>query len=249
MSDHGESSGQFQPTRWTVVLSLRQQGDTRKTQASLETLCQEYWYPLYAFARRRGYSEHDAQDVTQGFFGYLLEKDFFASADPTLGKLRTFLLTAFTRYMSRELKSAHALKRGGGRRIESLDEEFAEGDHRYKLEPTDTFTPEMFFTRSWIQTILQKSKAELQRREMASGRGEMLRKLEPFLEDSTEGASYQDVSEDLGMNQVALRKTVSRLRERYREIVREQIAATLKDPTEAAVEAEIRSLWAVLNKK
>jgi RNA polymerase sigma-70 factor (ECF subfamily) len=107
----------------------------------------------------------------------------------------------------------------------------------------------MFFTRSWIQTILQKSKAELQRRELASGRGEMLRKLEAFLEDSTEGASYKDVSEDLGMTQVALRKTVSRLRERYRDVVREQIAATLKDPTEAAVEAEIRSLWAVLNKK
>ena len=241
------SSEQFQPTRWAVVLSLREKGDADSIHRALDSLCQEYWYPLYAFARRRGHAEHDAQDLTQGFFGYLLEKDLFSLADPTRGKLRTFLLTTFTRYISKEAKSAHAQKRGGGHRIESLDEEIADGDHRYKREPADSLTPEVLFARSWAQTILEKSRTELKRREAAAGKTDLLNYLEPFLEGTPESLlSYEIAAADLGMTQVAVRKTVSRLRERYREAVRQQIASTLENPTEEAVENEIRSLWAAL---
>jgi RNA polymerase sigma-70 factor (ECF subfamily) len=243
-----ESSEQFQPTRWAVVLSLREKGNEENTHRVLDTLCHDYWYPLYAFARRRGYTEHDAQDFTQGFFGYLLEKDLFSLADPARGKLRTFLLTAFTRYISKENKSLHAQKRGGGMRIESLDEEIAEGDHRYQREHADACTPELLFARSWAQTILEKSRAELKKREAEAGREKMLHVLEPFLEGTPEASlSYESVAKKLGMTQVTVRKNVSRLRERYRQIVRQEIAETLENPTEEAIEAEIRSLWAALN--
>jgi RNA polymerase sigma-70 factor (ECF subfamily) len=237
----------FEPTRWTLVLKAREE-NTRDASGALETLCRTYWYPLYAFARKQGHPPHDAQDFTQGFFTYLLEKDLFAGADRTLGKLRTFLLTAFTRYITRERVHAAAQKRGGGRRVESLDEEFDDGERRYRLEPADRVTPEQIYARSWAMSLLKAAKDQIEAREADAGRGEAFKVLEPFLEQERDPSlSYEAVARRLNMSQEAVRKAVSRLRERYREAVRDQIASTLRDPTDKDIETEMRSLWGALS--
>ena len=211
-------------------------------------LPQKYWYPLYAFARREGHPAHDAQDFTQGFFTYLLEKDLFASADRNIGKLRTFLLTAFTRYIIRERVRAGALKRGGGHKIESLDEEFDDGERRYLREPADSVTPEQIYARSWAHSLLKVAKAQIETRETEAGRGEAYKVLEPFLEHERDSnVSYESVAERLSMTQVAARQAVSRLRERYREAVRGQIANTMRDPSDKEIDSELKALWAALS--
>lgn len=238
----------FEPTRWTLVLRAQGVDNTREAGRALEALCLTYWYPLYAFARKQGHPAHDAQDFTQGFFSYLLEKNLFASADRNLGKLRTFLLTAFTRYISRERVHAAAQKRGGGKRIESLDEEFDDGEHRYRLEPADKVTPEQLYARSWTLSLLKAAKEQIEAKEVATGRGEAFRVMEPFLEQERDPTvSYESVARRLHMSQEAARKAVSRLRERYREAVREQIAGTLRDPSEKDIDTEMKSLWSALS--
>jgi RNA polymerase sigma-70 factor (ECF subfamily) len=238
----------FEPTRWTIVLKLREQKNSREASNALDFLCHTYWYPLYAFARKHGHAPHDAQDLTQGFFSYLLEKDLFADADRTLGKLRTFLLTAFTRYITRERVHAAAQKRGGGRRIESLDEEFDDGERRYKLEPADKVTPEQIYARSWALALLKAAKAQIETKEAQVGRAEAFKILEPFLDQERDPSiSYEAIARRLNMSQEAVRKAVSRLRERYRDAVRDEIADTLRDPTEKEIDTEMRSLWAALS--
>lgn len=238
----------FQQTQWTLVLKARGGENTRIMRNALDTLCLAYWYPLYAFARKQGHSAHDAQDLTQGFFSYLLEKDLFASADRNLGKLRTFLLTAFTRYITRERVHANAQKRGGGKFHDSLDEEFTDGERRYKLEPADRVTPEQIFARSWAMSLLKVAKAGIEAKEKAAGRGEIYRVLEPFLEQERDpSVSYEAIAAKLGLSQEALRKAVSRLRERYREAVRDQIANTLRSPSDKEIDTEMRALWAALS--
>jgi len=238
----------FEPTRWTIVLKLREQQNARETSSALDFLCHTYWYPLYAFARKNGHAPHDAQDLTQGFFSYLLEKDLFSAADRSLGKLRTFLLTAFTRYITRERVHAAAQKRGGGRRLESLDEEFDDGERRYKLEPADKTTPEQIYARSWALSLLKAAKAQVESKETHAGRAEMFKVLEPFLDQERDpSVSYESIAHRLGMSQEATRKAVSRLRERYRDAVRDEIANTLRDPTDKEIDTEMRSLWAALS--
>jgi RNA polymerase sigma-70 factor (ECF subfamily) len=239
----------FAPTRWTIVLKLReQQENSRETTGALDFLCHTYWYPLYAFARKQGNSAHDAQDLTQGFFSYLLEKDLFAAADRNLGKLRTFLLTAFTRYITRERVHAAAQKRGGGRRLESLDEEFDDGERRYRLEPADKVTPEQIYARSWALSLLKAAKEGVAKKETRAGRGDAFKVLEPFLEqDRDQSVTYDAVARRLSMSQEAVRKAVSRLRERYRDAVRDEIANTLRDPSDKEIDTEMRSLWAALS--
>jgi DNA-directed RNA polymerase specialized sigma24 family protein len=248
-SDPRTRDVRFQPTQWTLVLRAREQGNEREAKSAIEMLCQAYWYPLYAFARKQGFAPHDAQDVTQGFFAYLLEKDLFAAADRNLGKLRTFLLTAFTRFISRERAHESAAKRGGGRIVESLDQEFESGERRYRLEPADHITPEQIFARSWALSLLDVAKAQIQANEAAAGRSEVFKVLEPFLEQNRDPSiSYVSVSSRLGMSQEAVRKAVSRLRERYRDAVRDQIANTLRAPTDEEIESEMRSLRAALSR-
>jgi RNA polymerase sigma-70 factor (ECF subfamily) len=237
----------FEPTRWTLVSKARGLDNSREAQRALDSLCRTYWYPLYAFARKQGHSAHDAQDLAQGFFTYLLEKQLFAAADRNLGKLRTFLLTAFTRYITRDRVHAAAQKRGGGRRIESLDEEFDDGERRYRLEPADKRTPEQIYARSWTLALLKAAREHVEARETAAGRGEAFKLLEPFLDQGRDPSlSYEAIARSLGLSQEAARKAVSRLRERYRDAVREEIASTLRDPSEKEIDTEMRSLWATL---
>lgn len=213
---------------------------------ALAELCASYWYPLYAFARRFGRSSHDAQDLTQGFFLHVLEKNLFASAQRELGKLRTFMLAAFQRYMGDIRDRDGAQKRGGGSEILSLDA--SEGEERYAIEPMDGASPELLFERSWALATLQVALDALRSEESAAGREEQFSRLEPFISLSGAGeANYPAVAEQLSLSQDALRKAVSRLRERFRDALRRQIADTLSDPTEAQIEEEMSSLRAALS--
>jgi len=237
----------FQPTRWSVVLRARDAGDLREAKNALDTLCRMYWYPLFVFARRHGHAPHDAQDLTQGFFSYALEKDLFAAADREAGKLRTFLLTAFTRYLIRERDRARAQKRGGGQVIESLDHKFELGEDRDRNQPVDRATPEQIFTRSWAFSVLDAAKVACARKEASAGRAEMFRALECFLERNTlREVRYKDLAGQLGLSEECLRQAVKRLRNRYRKIIRDLIAETLTDPTEQAIDEEMRLLRAAL---
>jgi DNA-directed RNA polymerase specialized sigma24 family protein len=240
--------GKFQTTQWHIVLQARGREGTQQARTALDALCRAYWYPLYAFARRQGRSQHNAQDLTQGFFAYMLEKDLFGDADPALGKLRTFLLTAFTRFISRENLRATAQKRGGGQHVISLDEEFDDGEKRFRLEAATKITPEEIFARSWATSLLDAAKAQVLRKEAAAGRQAMFVALEPFLErDRDATITYESMAAHLGLTQDALRKAVSRLRERYKQAIRDQVANTLNAPSEKEIDAEMRFLRAALS--
>ncbi len=237
----------FPQTQWSVVLRARDGTGTQLHRSAMELLCRAYWQPLYAFARRQGSAPPDAQDLVQGFFLYLLEKGLFGAADPAKGRLRTFLLTAFTRFISRERHRAGALKRGGGQRLVSLDQEYDDGETRYRREVADQSPPEDVFARTWASTLLAAAKAQLLAEETTAGRQAAFPIFEVFLErERAPGITYESAAPSLGLSPEAMRKAVSRLRERYRQAVRAQVAETLEHPSEKEIDAELRFLRAAL---
>ncbi|HEY1123493.1 MAG TPA: sigma-70 family RNA polymerase sigma factor [Haloferula sp.] len=235
----------FPVTQWTAVVDLCREGNPEARQAALERLCTDYWYPLYVFARRQGHPRPDAEDLTQGFFHYLLERDLFSAASQELGKLRTFLLTVFQRYIGDVRGREQAQKRGGGKELLSLDVCHAES--RYEAEPRDFATPEAHYDRSWAMSVLHAALHELGEGERKSGRGEQFAVVEAFLNPTAvaEG-NYDAAAAKLGMNGEAVRKVVSRLRAKFRDCLRQQIAATLHEPTAAQVDEELVALKSAL---
>lgn len=234
----------FPPTRWTVVLQSSA-SDAAGVQRALTRLCADYWYPLYAFARRMGYDLHDAQDLTQGFFAVVLERDLFALADPQFGRLRTFLLTAFTRYIRDAHRREQALKRGGGREFLQLD--VVGGEERYCAELADATTPEKLFERSWAFTVLDTALRQLASGEASAGRAAQFAAARPFLSPATVAdSSGAAAAAKLGVTEDALWQLVSRLRSKFREVLRRQIADTLNHPSAAQVEEELSALCAAL---
>ena len=234
--DSGTSSLRFPATQWSLVLRSQNKGDVTEANKALATLCETYWYPLYAFACSKGKSHHDAQDLTQGFFAYALEKDVFSGADRSKGKLRTFLLTVFSRYISRDYH-AHG-------RIDhmhrSLDENVRGAEGKPENQPSVEPDADKIFDQAWAHSTLTAAKKELQAEEEAAGKGEVFQVLQPFLEaDSVRGLSYEAVAVQLGLNQAAARQAVSRLRKRYHHLIRAQIAITLLEPTEEAIDEEM----------
>jgi RNA polymerase sigma-70 factor (ECF subfamily) len=235
----------FPATRWTVVMQVYQEEDLQTREEALGTLCSEYWLPLYAFSRRSGHSSNDAEDLTQGFFVYLLERDLFSAADPDLGRLRTFLLTAFQRYMGDVRERGRALKRGGGQIHFPLDVDAAE---RHFAEPAERLTPVELYDQHWALSVLQGTLDELSAAETTSGRASQFQVLEPFLNPASEtAAEYPAVALILGIRETATRKAVSRLRQRFRETLRSRIVATLHNPTPEQIDEELRALKAALN--
>lgn len=230
----------FPVTQWTAIVDLRNQGTPEEQRRALDKLCRDYWYPLYSFARRSGKRRPDAEDLTQGFFGYLLEKDLFASANQELGKLRTFLLTAFQRYMGGVRDRENAEKRGGGQPVFSLDVDEAE---RHFGEPSDTLTPHEIYDRQWALSVLGKSLEALAKSEKSAARFEQYVLLEPFLNPRTQDeGNYESAALALGTTQEAARKAVSRLRSRFRDLLRQQIAETLRFPSESQIDEELLAL-------
>jgi RNA polymerase sigma-70 factor (ECF subfamily) len=238
-SSVGGEAGQFHTTRWTLVLaSARDQSQTGR--AALAVLCQIYWYPLYAFARRRGHSPHDSQDLTQGFFLHILEHRALSGVDRLKGKFRSFLLACFQNYLSVEMRRAQRLKRGGQCQFVSLDLESAE--NRYLYEPADYLTAEKIFEARWALALLDHAMTVL--RDEYAGRGKELlfNTLKGYagIGENTSEASYEEAAKALGIGVGTVKTFIHRLRNRYLAVVREEVARTVSDPAE--IESEIRAL-------
>jgi RNA polymerase sigma factor (sigma-70 family) len=231
-------------TQWTVVLAA---GGTPSPEsaAALERLCSSYWYPLYAFVRRSGHSPADAEDLTQEFFARLLEHNWIAHADRHKGRFRSFLLMAMKRFLANEWEKAKTLKRGGQVRFVPLQLDAAET--RYTREPADTRTPEQLFEKQWAVTLLE-SVLKLLREEYArDGKGALFHALEPCLIGSRETQPYAALGAELGMTEGAARVAVCRLRERYRECLKEEIGHTVASA--ADVDEELRHLFRVMARR
>ena len=216
------------------------QDDTGAGKAALAKLCQQYWYPLYAFARRRGYSPHDAQDLTQGFFLQILENRTFARADQLKGKFRSFLLACFQNYLLVEVQRARSLKRGGDREFVFLDLETAES--RFKLEPADQLTAERIFDARWAVTLLGEAMTRLRQQYETHGKIHIFETLKAFLDPAKnrEPLSYEQAANALGVGLGAAKTLIHRLRKQYSNLVREEIGRTVADPRE--VDEEIHAL-------
>ena len=210
---------------------------TIESDSALERLCKSYWPPLYAYVRRRVPNLHEAQDLTQAFFERLLDRDYLADADPQRGRFRAFLLTAFKHFLSKEWEKAKAQKRGGDRRRISLD--FLSQD---AAEPVDQLTPEKLFERQWAITLLGRVMQRLQRDMERSGKGRQFELLKHILSGDSSDLTLADVAAELGQAETATRMAASRMRSRYRELLRDEISQTLSSQED--VEDEIRSLFA-----
>ena len=231
----------FPVTQWTVVLAA---GGTPSPEsaAALERLCQAYWYPLYAFVRRSGYSPADAEDLAQEFFARLLEHNWIAYADRHKGRFRSFLLMAMKRFLANEWNKARAEKRGGKARLVPLELHTAET--RYQLEPADTRTPEQLFEKQWALALLESVLGRMRADYAGAGKRAQFEALEPCLVGDRQGHPYAALGEKLGMSEGTVRVAVFRMRERYRQCLREEISQTVASPAE--VEEELRHLFRVL---
>ena len=232
----------FRTTRWSVVLDAGAD-DADRARTALGALCEAYWVPLYAYARRRGAAPEQAEDFVQGFFARLLEKDALAAADPDRGRFRGFLATAFARHMSKEHAKATAQKRGGRVRTLSLDREHAES--QYRLEPADDGrSPEQVFERRWAMTVLSDVMARLRDEWTRLGRSRDFDALSVFLGGHSPIPTHSEIADELGMTTGAVKVAVHRMRKRYRELLRDAVAETLGD--ERDVDEELRHLAAAL---
>jgi RNA polymerase sigma-70 factor (ECF subfamily) len=234
----------FPVTQWTVVLAA---GGTPSPEsaAALERLCSSYWYPLYAFVRRSGYSPEDAEDLTQEFFARLLEHNWIAHADQHKGRFRSFLLMAMKRFLAKEWDKAKTLKRGRQVRFVPLQLDTAES--RYTREPADTRTPEQLFEKQWALTLLESVLSRLREDYARDGKGALFHALEPCLVGSRDTQPYATLGAELGMTEGAARVAVCRLRERYRECLKAEIAHTVASAAE--VNEELRHLLRVMARR
>jgi RNA polymerase sigma-70 factor (ECF subfamily) len=235
------SQKRFPTTRWSRVVAAVDPGSPRVGE-DLQALCEAYWYPLYAYARRRGYPPEQAQDQTQDFFTYVLEKGPLARADPDRGRFRSFLLAVYSHYLANRGDRERALKRGGGRVAVPIDTAGAEG--RYDRELVLDLTPERIFDRTWALTLLDRVLDELRREYEDAGRGAAFAVLSLNLTEDPRADSYAAVAARLGSTEGAARVAVHRLRRRYAHLLRCEIAATVDDPAE--IDDEIRALFAAL---
>jgi RNA polymerase sigma-70 factor (ECF subfamily) len=231
----------FPTTHWSCVAEAGGRDEARAREA-LTRLCDGYWYPLYAFVRRRGHDADEAMDIVQGYFARLLEKGVLAAADPGRGRFRSFLMADCSHYMSHHRAHRAAQKRGGGRRAVSIDARDAEG--RFLAEPADDETPERLFARAWAMTLLERVVNLLREEYEAAGRASAFDRLKPMLVDGGGDVPYAQIAAELGTTEAAIQAAVYRLRRRYAGLLREQIAATVADPGD--VEEEIRDLFAAL---
>jgi RNA polymerase sigma factor (sigma-70 family) len=245
-SDESSLSGPhfFATTRWTMVLAA-QGSDSAPAGKALASLCESYWYPLYAFVRRRGHGSHDAQDLTQAFFEKLLEKNYLADVVREKGKFRTFLLASLKHFLANEWDRGQALKRGGGRVPLSLDD--TEAEARYRLEPANHLSADWLFERRRALTLLDQVLARLKGEMEEAGKGDSFDVLKDCLTQGKGETSFAELGARLGISEGAARVAAHRLRKRYRAVLREEIAQTVAGPAE--VDDEIRHLISVLGRR
>jgi len=240
---HESAAAWFATTHWSVVLEAKGSDSARASEA-LEKLCRIYWPPLYAFIRRNGYNEADAQDLTQEFFSRLLSKDYLRHLRDQRGKFRSFLLTFVKHFLSDERDRASAQKRGGGHAAFSLDD--TSGGDLYVAETANQLSPDQLFERKWAQAVLDQALRRLSEEYAASGKGVLFEKLKEVQPGEHGPLSYAQLGAEIGMTELAIKSAVHRLRRRHREILREEIAHTVTRPED--VDDEIRYLITLLSK-
>ena len=231
----------FATTHWSVVRAAAKTSSPKYKEA-LGTLCQTYWFPLYAFLRRHGHNSNQAEEYTQAFFTRLLEKRGLRLADSKRGKFRSFLLAALKNFLADERDRSRAKKRGGGHTILSLD--FENAENQYTLQPAQQLPPEKLFERSWALTVLGRTMARLQDEFCSAKKRKVFDQLKVYLTVKKDSIPYRQVADKLKMTQGAVKVAVHRLRHRYRELLRDEIAQTVA--TEEQIDEEIRDLFAAL---
>ncbi len=245
--DHAESGSAgdqrswLTTTHWSVVLEASAAGSPCAAEA-LEQLCRTYWYPLYAFVRRRGYGATEAEDLTQEFFAHLLRRNFPAGIRPEGGRFRSYLVTALQHFLINEWENARAQKRGGGQPVYSLQALNAED--RYQLEPADHMTPEALFDRRWAAELLERVRQRLRSEYIAVGKGDAFDRLQPCLTGAELALPYAELAGQLGCSESGVKMAVHRMRRRYGQLLRQEISQTVARPED--VEEEIRALLAAL---
>ena len=238
-----QANSRFATTNWKLIAAA--QGDDRpEAQKALADLCTVYWYPLYAYLRRKGHSPDRAQDLTQGFFTNLLGHDFLAGIDPEKGKFRAFLLKSLQNYLINQRSRDHARKRGGGRASFSIDLPAAEG--RYAFEPAHELTAERLFERRWALTLLERVLDRLGAEMAEDQKGPLFERLGPALIGGGEAAPYVQIAHELAMTEGAVKVAAHRIRRRYRELIREEVALTVDRPED--VDEELRSLFVAMGR-
>ena len=242
MNESAQPAG-FPTTHWSRVAHAVNPA-APEARAALAELCGAYWYPIYAFIRRKGHDPDEALDLTQDYFTRLLETGVLASADHRRGRFRAFLRTDCGFFLSHHHERRRALKRGGGRTALPIDARDAEG--RYLREPADATTPERLFDRTWALNLLDEVLKQLAREYADTGRAAQFEILQGAIGKQARQVSYADLAAQLGTSEGAVQQAVQRLRKRYKAILRERIAATLDDPDEAAIDDEIRDLFTAL---
>lgn len=246
MSSKGEPASEhkggetFPPTHWSVILSAAQRGSP-EADVALARLCEGYWYPLYAFLRRRGSSPEQAEDLTQGYFDMLMRREVLAGLTMDGGRFRSFLLTTLKRFLANEWHREHAQKRGGGLVLRPLS---AEAEDRFRFEPVDHATPETEYERQWAWTVLDRVGARVREEYSAAGKAGRFGRLEPALPGTAGEVDYAAAAAVLQTTEPALRMAAVRLRRRYGEMLRAEIAQTVTNPSE--VDEEIRHLINVI---
>jgi RNA polymerase sigma factor (sigma-70 family) len=233
--------GVFATTHWSIVLAAGEPNSTRAAQA-LEQLCRTYWYPLYAYVRRRGYDVPDAQDLTQAFFARLLERNILAGLTPAGAKFRSFLLTALKNFLAHEWEKERASKRGGGAPVFSLDE--FDSENRYAQEPADAVTPDVLFDRRWAETVLDRALQRLRAEQSAAGRLEVFEVLVNCLTGAERSHPYAELAQRLDRTESAVKMAVHRLRQRYAQLLRKEVAQTVSNGSE--IDEELRALLAAV---
>jgi RNA polymerase sigma-70 factor (ECF subfamily) len=224
-------------THWSLVLQAGQ-SDSKQAAEALEDLCRAYWYPLYAYVRRQGHSPHDAEDLTQGFFKRFLEKEYLRNADQGRGRFRTFLLSSLKHFLINEWRRSNRLKKGGGQLALSLDET-ATAEQRFIAEPVSAQPPDAQYDRGWAMAVLHRVMGRLQAEYVESGKGELFEDLSDFLTADGDTGSYAEIARRLQMTEGNLKVTIHRLRRRYRELMRKEVATTVEDPGQIDTEIEL----------
>lgn len=231
----------FLTTRWSV-LAAAASPDPVLSRAALETLCASTWYPLYAFVRRRGHDAEDARDLVQGFFARFLEKADLGSLDPARGRFRSFLLASILNWLADEHERATARKRGGGAAPISID--FEAADERYRVDPGHDLTPERLFERQWAIALLDLALSRVEKEYAAGGKAELFEALKPALQGRSKDVPLAEIAARLGSTEGAVKVASHRLRQRFRDALRAEIAETVS--TEEQIEEEIRDLFRAL---
>ena len=234
-------TSRFATTHWSMVLAAGDSSSPQHEQA-LSRLCRAYWFPLYAYLRRSGYKSHKAEDYTQGFFARVLERHGLRRADPTRGKFRSFLLASLKNFLADEHNYAVAQKRGGGKKVLSLDIDAAE--KRYTKEPGHCLSPEKLFEKSWALNVLKQAMNRLKTEYETEGKHQLFSYLKVYLTVGAKTVPYKEAAANLAITEGAVKVTVLRLRRRYSDLVRDEIARTVT--TEAQVDEEIRDLFSAL---